>query len=350
MSHGSTALGVWLPFQAILFCLGTGLSVFLIRLLHPWLVRYAMAKPTARGLHTIPTPQGGGIAVLCSTMAVGAAGAWWVGVAEGDWARLAAVAAATTGLAMLGLMDDIRPLPALPRLAVQLLAMSIVVFALPEGTRVLPVLPLSVERVLLVIGGAWFVNLTNFMDGMDWMTVVEMVPVTLVLVLTWVSGRLPAAPGLLALGLLSGLVGYAPFNRPVARLFLGDVGSLPIGCLVAYGLYSLAGSGTGFGPLIAAILLPLYYLADSGITLVRRIARRERVWEPHRTHFYQIAVGRGGTVPAVLRRVTATNAALCILAGLSLKVSPWLQALSAALGVVVVTTTLLKLAAGRRAT
>ena len=92
-----------------------------------------------------------------------------------------------------------------------------------------------------------------------------------------------------ALALCGALIGFAPFNRPVARIFLGDVGSLPIGLLFAWLLVLLAGSGH----LAAAVILPLYYLADATLTLLRRMKDREPFWQAHRTHFYQLATDRG---------------------------------------------------------
>src|SRR5436305_1732032 len=80
---------------------------------------------------------------------------------------------------------------------------------------------------------------------------------------------------LVAAALLGAMIGFAPFNKPVARLFLGDMGSLPIGLLLLWLLCQVAGKGH----LAAAVLLPLYYVADATITLARRIANGERVWE-----------------------------------------------------------------------
>ena len=116
------------------------------------------------------------------------------------------------------------------------------------------------------------------------------------------------------LAIAGGLLGFAPFNRPVARLFLGDVGSLAIGLLLAYGLFDLA----THGGLAAAVLLVLYPVADSGITLLWRLRRGDRVWEAHRQHFYQVATARGLTVREVLQRVAVTNLALVAFAGASL--------------------------------
>src|SRR5206468_5619874 len=138
----------------------------------------------------------------------------------------------------------------------------------------------------LIVGGVWFVNLVNFMDGLDWMTVAEVVPITACLAMLGLIGALPAGPALTAAALLGAMLGFAPFNKPVARLFLGDVGSLPIGLLLGWLLLRLAASGQ----LVAALILPLFYLADATVTLAWRLAARRPFWQAHRTHFYQRAI------------------------------------------------------------
>jgi UDP-N-acetylmuramyl pentapeptide phosphotransferase/UDP-N-acetylglucosamine-1-phosphate transferase len=198
----------------------------------------------------------------------------------------------------------------LPRLLLQCLAVGIVIAALPQDLRVVPMLPWWFERACLLTGVVWFVNLTNFMDGIDWMTVAEAVPITSAIVLLGLLDVVSALPTLIALALLGAILGFAPFNKPVAKLFLGDVGSLPIGLLLAWLLLRVAASGH----LAAAVILPLYYLADATLTLVRRLAAGEPVWRAHRSHFYQRALDRGFTVPEVVARVFVVNLALVALA------------------------------------
>ena len=319
-------------------------SALLVVALRPLLIRYALARPNARSAHKVPTPQGGGIAVLAAGVPAAWAGAalWW----PDALGTLALVGAGAVLMALVGFVDDVRPLPPLPRLALQLLGTVLVVSALPEGARVLPVLPLPVERAILVLGGAWFVNLVNFMDGMDWMSVVETVPLTAAVALFWSWGFVSAPAGLVALGLCGGMIGFAPFNRPVARLFLGDVGSLPIGLLVAFCLFDLA----SHGGLVAAILLPLYYIADSGITLIWRLRRGDKVWEAHRLHFYQVATARGFSVRQVLARVAIVNLALAVFAAASLLQDSFaLTMLDLGLGVLLVARLLRDLLRGRPA-
>ena len=217
-------------------------------------------------------------------------------------------------IAAVGAADDIRPIGVAPRFFLQAVSVALVIFALPDELRVAPFLPLLVERLLLTLGGLWFVNLVNFMDGLDWMTVAEVVPVTAALAIFGACGFLPALPTIISLALCGAMIGFAFFNRPVARLFLGDVGSLPIGLLLGWLLMQLAGRGA----LATAILLPLYYLADSTITLARRLFAGEKVWQAHRSHFYQRATDRGFTVSQVVAHVFAVNIALAALAFVTL--------------------------------
>jgi UDP-N-acetylmuramyl pentapeptide phosphotransferase/UDP-N-acetylglucosamine-1-phosphate transferase len=170
------------------------------------------------------------------------------------------------------------------------------------------------ERTLMLVGVLWFVNLVNFMDGLDWLTVAEMLPVTIALAAFGFAGALPADTLPIVLALAGALLGFAPFNRPVAKLFLGDVGSLPIGLLIAWCLILLA----GHGHLVAALLLPLYYLADTTLTLGRRLLNGEKVWVAHRTHFYQRATDNGFKVTDVVREVFVLNIVLVALAASSL--------------------------------
>ncbi|GJE10352.1 MULTISPECIES: MraY family glycosyltransferase [Methylobacterium] len=309
--------------------LAAALTAGLILRLRPLLQRYALARPNARSSHTVPTPQGGGIAVVTALVTI--SGLFIAAPEIGgrpDWIWLAG---GTLALAVLGAVDDVRPLPAALRLIVQAAAVGLLVWHL-DG-RFLPAVPLWLERGLAVVAGLWFVNLTNFMDGLDWMTVAEIVPVSGALLLLGLAGPLPPLPALVAACLLGAMLGFAPFNRPVAGLFLGDVGSLPAGLVTAWLLCQLALAGG----LAAAVLLPLVYLADASLTLVARAARGERVWEAHRGHYYQRATDNGLKVPGVVGRVFGTNLALAALAAATLLWPSWpvtLAALAAGLALV----------------
>lgn len=295
----------------------------LVVLLRPALRRYALARPNARSSHYEPTPQGGGIAVIAATIAATGLGIFGLGASIAP--PPATVLAAILLIACVGAVDDIRPLEVIPRLLLQALAIAAVIYALPNELRPLPVLPWWLERVVLFLAGLWFVNLVNFMDGIDWMTVAEVVPIAAALVAIGYLGALPPDGVIVALALGGAMIGFAYFNRPVARLFLGDVGSLPIGLLLGWLLVLLAGNGN----VAAALLLPLYYLADASITLISRLASGERIWQAHRTHFYQIATDRGFSVLGVVARVFVVNVCLGVLAAITIIVPGKLSDLGA---------------------
>jgi UDP-N-acetylmuramyl pentapeptide phosphotransferase/UDP-N-acetylglucosamine-1-phosphate transferase len=284
-------------------------SAALIVVLRSLLERYALARPNARSSHKVPTPQGGGVAVVAATIAV-SLGILFSASAEAGMAPLAILFSAVILIAIVGVVADIHPDYVVPRFLLQALAVAAVIFTLPHELRVVPFLPWWLERGLLLLGGLWFVNLVNFMDGLDWMTAAEVVPVTAALAAIGLLGILPQWAIVVSLSLCGAMIGFAYFNRPVARLFLGDVGSLPIGLMLGWLLVLVAGSGGR----AAAILLPLYYLADSTITLLRRIMNGEKVWQAHRSHFYQRATDRGFSVLAIVTRVFAVNLLLAALA------------------------------------
>jgi UDP-N-acetylmuramyl pentapeptide phosphotransferase/UDP-N-acetylglucosamine-1-phosphate transferase len=306
------------------------LSYAIMIAIHPFLRRYALARPNARSSHKEPTPQGGGLAVIAATIVAASVAVLWASMPAGN---LAAIFAATVLITAVGMIDDIWTTPVIPRLAAQAAAIAIVVAALPHDLRVVQWLPWWPERILLLIGALWFVNLVNFMDGIDWMTVAEIVPVSAGLALLGVMGALPSDAIVVSLALLGAILGFAPFNKPVARLFLGDVGSLPIGLILGWLLLLLASGGH----IAAALLLPLYYLADATITLIRRALNSERVWQAHRSHFYQRATDRGVPVIRIVTQVFAVNVVLVALAAASV----WFATTAAALltlttGVIVV--------------
>jgi UDP-N-acetylmuramyl pentapeptide phosphotransferase/UDP-N-acetylglucosamine-1-phosphate transferase len=288
-------------------------SAVVILILYPALKRYALARPNARSSHVTPTPQGAGIAVIATVAAASAIAIGTHAFAADATTPLAIIVGAALAMACVGAADDIRPLPVVPRLLLQAVIVAAVIFTLPKELRIVPALPTTAERLILLVCGLWFVNLVNFMDGIDWMTAAEVIPLSAALALLGATHALPGYGAFLALSLGGAVLGFAYFNRPAARVFLGDVGSLPIGLLLGWLLLLLATNGH----LAAAILMPLYYLADASVTLLRRLIQGKRVWQAHRSHFYQIATERGFSVREVVARVFLLNLCLCVLAAAS---------------------------------
>jgi UDP-N-acetylmuramyl pentapeptide phosphotransferase/UDP-N-acetylglucosamine-1-phosphate transferase len=179
-------------------------------------------------------------------------------------------------------------------------------------------LPPLVDRILTVLLWTWFVNLYNFMDGIDGITCVETVAIGLgVVLIAQLAGDTAhlAAP---ALALAAGAAGFLRWNWPRASIFLGDVGSVPLGFLTGWLLLLLATQGQ-WAP---ALILALYYLTDAGVTLLRRLFRGERIWQAHRSHFYQRALAPDNDHAAVLKLIIGGDVALLLLALLAIRF-PW---------------------------
>ena len=293
---------------AIVLAAGFG-SAILTALMRDWLRRRAILdRPGERSSHAAPVPRGAGLAVV-AVLAVG-----WLGLAA--WLKLppetVAVALLALALALLSFVDDLRGLPVAARLAAHFVAALVALALFPrDGLVFQGLLPLPLDRAAAALLWVWFVNLYNFMDGIDGITGVETVCIGLgVAIVSFVSSHDFAA---LALVPVAVALGFLRFNWQPASVFLGDAGSVPLGYVMGWLLLVLARDGL-WAP---ALILPLYYLADATVTLVRRARRGEALWRAHRDHFYQRAV-RGNDHAAVARLVLAGDAVLAALALLAL--------------------------------
>lgn len=285
------------------------LSSVLIYFLKPVLVRHLLAHPNERSSHVRATPQGAGVGVMLALFIVlTAVQLWWPQAVSGP--LLFPVILAAAGLTVLGLIDDARPLPVSWRFAGQILAALVLALSLPRDLRILPdLLPFFVERGLIAFGTVYLINAINFLDGIDWITAAQVVPMTLGVAVLAYLNAVPTNVGTLALALLGAMLGFAVFNKHPAQVFLGDAGSLPIGLLLALMLSFVAGANVA-----AALLLPLYTLLDSGMTLIRRSYNREHIFTAHRSHYYQRAVIAGMTPPQVTARIFVLGLLLASLA------------------------------------
>jgi UDP-GlcNAc:undecaprenyl-phosphate GlcNAc-1-phosphate transferase len=231
--------------------------------------------PGERSSHTVPTPRGGG-----APIAVGLLVAASLAPGTGDGGLAFAVAVGFFGL--LGLLDDLRGLPAISRLVLQAAGAAWVATLL--------VLPLPLPAFTMVVAGvaaaAWlvgFVNAFNFMDGVNGISAAHAVigGVAYASLAAWRQDGFGVAAGL---ALAAGTCAFLPWNAGRARVFLGDVGSYSIGAALAVLAVRLIADGVPAEAVAGPVAL---YLADVAWTLQRRIRRGERWLEGHRTHVYQ---------------------------------------------------------------
>jgi UDP-N-acetylmuramyl pentapeptide phosphotransferase/UDP-N-acetylglucosamine-1-phosphate transferase len=274
-----------------------------------WLRRRAILDhPVERSSHRVPVPRGGGLALIPLALF-----AWLMLTAAGlapPGTRI--IVAVTAILAVISWLDDRGGLGVGLRLAAHILAVALGLFALPASLLVFQgLLPPLFDRIAAALLWVWFLNLYNFMDGIDGITCTETVflGLGLVVVLLLADQGGDGAP-LLALAAIAGAAGFLRWNWPPAQLFLGDVGSIPLGYVMGWLLLMMAAKGL-WAP---ALILPLYYLADATLTLTMRLTRGERIWQAHRQHFYQRALAPDGDHGAVLRLIIGGNVALLALA------------------------------------
>jgi len=278
----------------------------LIKFALPLAARLAIAIPNARSSHKVPTPQSGGLFLSATIILLGAV----IAIAWPDMQTSIIVVLITiTLLAMMGWCDDRWGLPVWFRL---LCYTSVsLAYAIYQDHSFLGLVNSPwLGHVLAAFFVLSMINVTNFMDGIDGMVVAEFVPMLVMLVVLAALGRFGPLSGFLAASLAGALLGFFVFNRPVARIFLGDSGSLVVGFLSAVLLLEFA---RDYGAALA-VILPLYFLTDAGLTLARRILRGERFWIAHREHFYQRAIDSGQSNWSIIGWVAVCNVGLSALA------------------------------------
>jgi UDP-N-acetylmuramyl pentapeptide phosphotransferase/UDP-N-acetylglucosamine-1-phosphate transferase len=255
--------------------------------------------PNARDNHTTPTPKGGGLAMMIAMIGFLAVAGLHGGVTL-----------ALLLLTLVSFTDDVSGLKPWIRLLAHGIAACLIVFDLPA-----PVLhgliPPTLEFPVLVFALVWCMNLTNFMDGIDEITSVHTVSVMLaVIALVAIAPDLRNALAYDSAIIISAVLGFWWFNRHPATIFMGDSGSIPLGALLGWMLLSLVGEGYW----VAAACLPAYYLIDSGVTMLKRLASGHKPWEAHSTHAYQKAVRAGHSHCTVAYKVGICNLICGVLA------------------------------------
>jgi UDP-N-acetylmuramyl pentapeptide phosphotransferase/UDP-N-acetylglucosamine-1-phosphate transferase len=267
-----------------------------------------LEPPSDRGMHRVPVPTGAGVAIVAAALLL-----WPVSqqVALGRSGGL--LLATLAALAAMSWYDDRRGLSPAVRLLAHVAAVALLLASLEPDQRVLPAMPAAAERMLLGLAWLWFINLFNFMDGIDGLAGGEAIAVAVgYFLVVAVAGPGDPLDGL-ALITAAAAAGYLFWNWHPARVFMGDTGSIALGFLLGWLMIDLGLRGLW----AAAVILPLYFVADATFTLAKRLLRGEKPWRPHRQHFYQRAVLAGASPSAVVLRVSVANAALVGLALLS---------------------------------
>lgn len=280
---------VWILLSAVIAFV---VAAFLTRrFCNPGSRLHLLDHPNERSLHTLPTPRTGGVAILAGLFS--AIPVWLFATVD---ASPAAWLMAGAGLiASLSFLDDRHGLPVIVRFLGHVIGAFLVAFG---AGLTLPVLfpgmsvpwPAWLGLVLSVLFLVWMVNLYNFMDGMDGFAGgMALIGFGTFAVFGLLGGNLLFTA--LSLTIAAAAGGFLVFNFPPARIFMGDTGSAALG-LLAGGL-SLWGERDGIFPFWLALLVFSPFIVDASATLLRRLLRRERIWQAHKTHYYQRLVQSG---------------------------------------------------------
>lgn len=258
-------------------------TLMLLSLYVGWAKQRMVDTPNERSAHVVATPTGGGAVFLTIWVVTIAAAAL---IMPHQVIPALALGPAVASLMWLGWLDDRTPLPTTLRFAVQFgcAGLFLLLWPWPDFPPMWSA-PLIVVALLYLVYSA---NITNFMDGIDGIVALQM--------LAFVAGALLILPEtVLSLPILlmgAAVFGFFLYNRPPAKLFMGDSGSAPLGLFVAAITLTVAASNWRFG--LALLLLQGVFLCDSAVTLLRRLLRRQNVTQAHSEHAYQHAKRRWG--------------------------------------------------------
>jgi UDP-N-acetylmuramyl pentapeptide phosphotransferase/UDP-N-acetylglucosamine-1-phosphate transferase len=268
-----------------------GISVlFTYRFCRPDSVVYILDHPNERSLHDRPVPRGGGLAILIAMGVCGEAVALFY-PAHG----LVGMGLGVLIVAVVSFIDDRHSIAPAGRLVAHVAASAMILYSgfflhgleIPGMSWDWPPIAGAVLSAVFIV---WMINLYNFMDGMDGFAGgMAVFGFGTFAVMGWTAGH----DAFLAVSLIiaAASAGFLFFNFPPARIFMGDVGSSTLGLLAA--TLSLWGARDGIFPFWIALLVFSPFIVDATVTLIRRLLRGEKVWQAHKTHYYQQLVQAG---------------------------------------------------------
>jgi len=252
---------------------------------------YILDHPNERSLHDKPIPRNGGVAIVMSI----AVGSLTLCVASQCAKSLLLINIAMIILSLISFIDDRNHLSVKTRLISQFICVLIIVIGgvtvkpnlLPGITIDVPVWIIIVFTIVYLI---WMINLYNFMDGMDgFASGMTIIGFTTFAILGFFAGDMIFS--ISSMIVVAASTGFLIFNYPPARIFMGDTGSASLGLMA--GAFSVWGSTAAIFPFWLALLVFSPFITDATITLIQRTLRKERIWQAHKTHYYQRLVEMG---------------------------------------------------------
>ena len=283
-----------------------------------------MDYPAERSNHTTPTPKGAGL-IIIPIVAISTLIFFYFFLQPlNEWTIIFFLC---FFLGIISFIDDIKNLSIKSRLLLQTLivGLSLLVYYEPVTTNLLSV-PVSYERyfplincflfLFFLLSWMWIINLYNFMDGIDGLTALQVCTVAISVNLLSIIGYLNEEYQIFSLILFSVYLAFYKFNKSPAKIFLGDVGSIPSGYLIGFIMFSCLLTN---GVLLPIIIVNMYYILDSTSTLLIRIVKKENIFAAHSDHFYQKMIRKGYQHSFVIKWIFGLNSILLVLSLLSIK-------------------------------
>ncbi|MBP9791714.1 MAG: hypothetical protein KBC27_00690 [Rickettsiales bacterium] len=261
--------------------------------------------PNTRSNHKTPIPVGGGIAIVITTL-------WTLFLTffnQTTESQIKYLFLSIIIIAFISFIDDLKSLKVRTRIPFHIIAIILLLKSLlfPQHDIYM--------FITLIVGIFFFINFYNFMDGIDGSAASEAIHIGMSIILLYAfDSFIPQELLIVSLVLVGASLGFAIFNWHPAQIFLGDVGSISLGVICAWLLLNLA----LYKYLAAAIIIPLYYIADSTLTITKRLLQGKKIWQAHSEHFFQKAVRKGLSHAKVTRKIILINFILCILSIISI--------------------------------
>ncbi len=282
VSLSAVDIALWLTAVTALSALLTAVALLYSR-------RRLIDLPGQRRSHSLPTPRGGGIGLCIAGMA----GLVAMSALISDVTLPTRLIVAIALIAIVGWIDDHRPLPISARLVAQFVAVVLFLWpfvaqSIAQYTNANVATAEFVQNLVLLIVflglGIWSINLHNFMDGIDGILAAQAIFV--LSVLGWLCGHDQRNPHGMQIDLFAAAtLGFLPFNFPRARIFMGDVGSGTLGLVIfVAAMWQFA---SPYSADLSAIVVGSAFITDATCTLVSRMTRGKRWYAPHREHLYQ---------------------------------------------------------------
>lgn len=319
------------------------ISVILIRFLIPLLKKMDIVdKPGKRRAHKAVTPRGAGIVLILVYFLLLPLFEYFT---IGKQVYSAVVLCIFSPIAFISIWEDLIGVNIILRLMVHIVVSILAIMWMVHPNQILyDHLPIIVDLAIGSFALLTFLNIYNFMDGIDCLSASEAIHLSFTLLaLCYFQADFIDNMGFLVptlLIILGWCIGFAIHNKPPAKIFLGDSGSISLGFLL--GLCILMIASTSAHLFLACVIASLYYVADGGLTLLIRMANKEKIWKPHLKHFFQKAVRKGMTTNVILLKIIRCNFLLMLLSIMSLQY----PIISAITSILVVTYTLLVLSNG----